>query len=113
MPVVELTTTGRKSGQPRTTMLSSPYQEGDSIVLVASAGGNEHHPAWYLNLTADPNVKVAIGGKPAQRMKAETAGPEERARLWPIIVRDHANYGGYQRRASREIPVVVLTPIEE
>lgn len=112
MPVVELTTTGRKSGQPRTTMLTSPYQEGDSIVLVASAGGNDHHPAWYLNITANPEVTVTLGGKPARRMKAETAGPEERARLWPLITKDHANYAGYQRRTPREIPVVVLRPVE-
>jgi deazaflavin-dependent oxidoreductase (nitroreductase family) len=113
MPVVELTTMGRKSGQPRTTMLSSPYQEGANIVLVASAGGNDRHPAWYLNITANPEVTVAFGGKPARRMTAETAGPEERARLWPIITKDHANYAGYQRRTQREIPVVVLRPIEE
>jgi deazaflavin-dependent oxidoreductase (nitroreductase family) len=112
MPVVELTTTGRKSGKPRSTMLSSPYQEGEKIVLVASAGGNDHHPCWYLNITANPEVTVAFAGKPTRRMRAETAGSAERARLWPLITKDHANYAGYQRRTQREIPVVVLTPVD-
>jgi len=93
-------------------MLSSPYQEGASIVLVASAGGNDRHPAWYLNITRNPEVTAAFAGKPAQRMRAEIAGPEERARLWPMITRDHPNYAGYQRRTEREIPVVVLRPVD-
>jgi deazaflavin-dependent oxidoreductase (nitroreductase family) len=112
MPVVQLTTTGRKSGQPRTTMLTSPYQEGSMLVLVASAGGNDRHPAWYLNVLSNPEVTVVLGGKPARRMRADTAGPEERARLWPIITRDHSNYAGYQKRTTREIPVVVLRPLD-
>lgn len=110
MPVVELTTTGRKSGKPRKTMLTTPYQEGSTVVIVASAGGNDRHPAWYLNILSNPDVTVAIGGEPAQRMRAETASPEERARLWPIITRHHRNYAGYQRRTQREIPVVLLRP---
>lgn len=111
MPVLELTTVGRKTGQPRTTMLTSPYQEGANIMLVASAGGNDKPPAWYLNITSNSEVMVSLGGKPGQPMKAETASPEERARLWPIITKDHPNYAGYQRRTQREIPVVVLRPI--
>jgi len=110
MPVVELTTTGRKTGQPRTTMLTSPYQEGSTVVLVASAGGNDSHPAWYLNILSNPDVTVAMGGKPAQNMKAEPASPEERARLWPVVTRDHPNYAGYQRKSRREIPLVLLRP---
>jgi len=110
MPVLELTTTGRKSGQPRTTMLTTPYQEGSAMAIVPSAGGNDHHPAWYLNILADAEVTVRLGGEPPKRMRAETVGPEERARLWPIIARDHPNYAGYQRRSAREIPVVLLRP---
>jgi deazaflavin-dependent oxidoreductase (nitroreductase family) len=112
MPVVELTTVGRKSGQPRTTMLATPYLEGSTVVLVASAGGNDRHPAWYLNILSNPDVSIAMGGSPARRMRAEVADTEERARLWPIITRDHANYAGYQRRTKREIPVVILTPLD-
>jgi deazaflavin-dependent oxidoreductase (nitroreductase family) len=111
MPVVELTTIGRKSGQPRTTMLTSPLQEGSTIVLVASAGGNDRHPAWYLNIVSNPEVTVAVRGEPAKRMRAAPASPEERARLWPLVTRDHPNYAGYQRRTQREIPLVLLRPL--
>jgi deazaflavin-dependent oxidoreductase (nitroreductase family) len=112
MPVIELTTTGRRSGQPRATMLTSPYQEGSTIVIVASRGGDDHHPAWFLNLRDHPEVSVSMGGKPAQRMRAEIAGPEDRERLWPLIAADHRNYADYQRRTKREIPVVLLRPVE-
>jgi deazaflavin-dependent oxidoreductase (nitroreductase family) len=112
MPVIELTTTGRRSGQRRSTMLTSPYQEGSAIVIVASRGGDNHHPAWYLNLRDHPEVTVSIGGKPAQRMRAEIADAENRDRLWPMITADHRNYAGYQRKTQREIPLVLLHPID-
>jgi deazaflavin-dependent oxidoreductase (nitroreductase family) len=110
MPVLELTTTGRRSGQLRKTLLTSPYQEGDTIVIVASRGGDDHHPAWYFNILDHPEVTVSIGGKPAQRMRAVPASPEERARLWPALTAKHRNYAGYQRRTQREIPLVLLHP---
>ncbi|MBV8464265.1 MAG: nitroreductase family deazaflavin-dependent oxidoreductase [Acidimicrobiales bacterium] len=110
MSVVELTTTGRKSGQPRTTMLTVPHREGEDIVVVASAGGNDRHPAWYHNIQSNPEVTVVTGREAPRPMRAETATPEERARLWPIITREHANYAGYQRKTSREIPLVILRP---
>jgi deazaflavin-dependent oxidoreductase (nitroreductase family) len=113
MPVLELTTTGRHSGQPRATMLTSPYQEGSTIVVIASRGGDDRHPAWYLNLRDNPDVTVSVEGKPAQPMRAETADPETRARLWPLIIADHHNYAGYQRKTNREIPVVLLHPTGE
>jgi len=112
MPVIELTTTGRRSGQPRRTMLTSPHQEGSTLVIVASRGGDDHHPAWYLNLREQPDVTVSVSGKPTQRMRAETADPDERARLWPLITADHRNYAGYQRKTNREIPLVFLRPIQ-
>jgi deazaflavin-dependent oxidoreductase (nitroreductase family) len=112
MPVIELTTTGRRSGKPRVTMLTSPYQEGSTIVIVASRGGDDHHPAWYLNLKDHPEVTVSVGGKPPQRMHAEIANPEDRGRLWPLIAADHTNYAGYQRKTTREIPLVLLHPID-
>ena len=80
MPVLELTTTGRKSGQPRTVMLTSPVQEGDAIVIVASRGGDDQHPAWFLNLRDKPDVEVAYAGKPKQPMRARVATAQERAR---------------------------------
>ncbi|MEO8093573.1 MAG: nitroreductase/quinone reductase family protein [Pseudolysinimonas sp.] len=111
MPMLELTTTGRKSGEKRTTMLSSPVQRGAEIIIVASRGGDPVHPAWYLNLTANPDVEVVFAGGERQAMRARTATPDERAELWTTITREHPNYAGYQRRTDREIPVVVLDPI--
>ena len=110
MPVLELTTTGRKSGQPRTVMLTSPLQEGSTVVIVASRGGDDQNPAWFLNLRDDPHVEVSLKGAPKQPMTARVATSEERARMWPKIVADHKNYGGYQKRTEREIPLVLLEP---
>jgi deazaflavin-dependent oxidoreductase (nitroreductase family) len=112
MPVLELTTTGRKSGQPHSVMLTSPVQDGSTIVVVASRGGDDHHPAWFLNLRDHPDVDVAMGGKPKQRMRARVANPEERARLWPLVTADHKNYAGYQTKTTREIPLVLLEPAD-
>jgi len=111
MPVLELTTIGRKSGQPRAVMLTSPYQEGSTIVIVASRGGDDQHPAWFLNLRDNPDVEVAYKGGPKQKMRAHVADAEERARLWPLVTKDHRNYAGYQKKTQREIPLVLLTPV--
>jgi deazaflavin-dependent oxidoreductase (nitroreductase family) len=108
MPVLELTTTGRKSGQPRTVMLTSPVQEGDAIVIVASRGGDDHHPAWFLNLRDRPDVEVAFAGKPKQAMRARVATPEERAALWPRVAAEYKGYASYQTKTDREIPLVML-----
>lgn len=110
MPVLELTTIGRKSGQPRSVMLTSPVQEGDTWVIVASRGGDDHHPAWFLNLRDRPDVDVSLQGKPKQRMRARIATPEERARLWPQITAIYKGYAGYQDKTDREIPLVLLEP---
>jgi deazaflavin-dependent oxidoreductase (nitroreductase family) len=110
MPVVELTTTGRKSGMPRTCMLTSPYQEGNRTYVVASRGGDDHNPAWFLNLSENPDVTASIQGGPVQRMHAQIADPEDRARVWPLITSKHKNYAGYQKKTPREIPLVILTP---
>jgi deazaflavin-dependent oxidoreductase (nitroreductase family) len=110
MMVIELTTTGRKSGQPHTVMLTSPVQQGDAIVVVASRGGDDHHPSWFLNLSADPNVEVVAGGKPKRSMRARVANPEERAALWPRVTAAYRGYAGYQARTDREIPLVMLEP---
>ena len=110
MPVLELTTTGRKSGQKRSVMLTSPIQEGDAIVVVASRGGDDVHPAWFLNLQADPDVDVSFKGAPAEPMTARVATAEERERLWPQVTADYKNYADYQKKTDREIPLVLLTP---
>jgi len=109
MPVLKLTTTGRKSGQKRLVMLTSPVQLGETWVIVASKGGDDDHPAWFLNLQDDPKVDVEIRGKKSIRT-ARIATPDERTNLWPEITAKYANYGGYQNRTNREIPLVFLEP---
>jgi deazaflavin-dependent oxidoreductase (nitroreductase family) len=109
MPVVILTTIGRKSGQPRTTMLTTPLEDGDRVIVVASWGGDDRHPMWFLNVRDNPDVEVTLRGK-KQRMRASVASPEERAELWPRVIKDHDNYAAYQRRTDREIPLVILEP---
>ncbi len=109
MPVLMLTTTGRKSGEPRTTMLTTPLQDGGRIMLVASNGGDDRDPAWLHNLRADPQVQVTMEGRTVP-MTAHVADATEKADLWPRIVADHANYAGYQAKTERDIPVVVLEP---
>lgn len=82
MPVVLLETVGRRSGEPRVTPLTAPVVDGDTVVLVASYGGDSRHPAWYLNLMADPDVAITMNGV-RREMRARTATPEEKADLWP------------------------------
>lgn len=108
MPVLELTTTGRKSGQPRSVMLTSPLQEGSALVVVASRGGDDRAPDWFLNLQANADVRVSLQGGPPRRMHARLASTAERERMWPLVTADHKNYAGYQTRTTREIPLVLL-----
>ena len=110
MPVLELTTIGRKSGQPRSVMLTSPVQEGETWVIVASRGGDDRNPAWFLNLCDRPDVEVRLRGKPARRMSARIATPDERARLWPQVTATYKGYAEYQKKTDREIPLVLLEP---
>jgi deazaflavin-dependent oxidoreductase (nitroreductase family) len=112
MPVLELTTTGRKSGQARSVLLTSPLQAGPALIVVASRGGDDKPPAWYLNLSENPDVEVALKGLPKQRMRARIATPEERGRWWPRLTADHKLYAGYQTKTAREIPLVLLEPTE-
>src|SRR6476469_6317176 len=94
MPSLELTTIGRKSGRPRSVMLTSPLQEGDTYVVVASRGGDDVHPAWFLNLRDNPAVQVRVIGQPRRPMRAQIATAEERARMWPLIAGEYRNYAG-------------------
>jgi len=111
MPVLELTTTGRKSGQPRASMLTSPVQDGSALVVVASRGGDDHHPAWFLNLQANPDVEVAFKGGSKEPMRARIITGEERTALWDRVVAASARYAGYQSKTEREIPLVLLEPV--
>jgi deazaflavin-dependent oxidoreductase (nitroreductase family) len=110
MPVIELTTTGRRSGQARPVMLTVPVRDGDNLVLVASRGGDDHHPAWFLNLKANPEVQVAETGGPRRPMRARIADADERAELWPRVTAANSVYAGYQNKTDREIPLVILEP---
>ncbi len=107
MPVIELVTIGRKSGQERTAMLTIPWQDDETLAIVASAGGNEHHPAWFLNLSENPSVTVRT--KQGERqMTARVLKGEERSRLWSEITGRYKNYAAYQAKTDREIPIVLL-----
>lgn len=106
--VLLLTTTGRRSGKPRTTPLLY-IDDGNRKVVVASYGGADQHPAWYHNLLADPEVTVQTGPS-VQQMRADVADPEERARLWAPLVANYRTYDDYQAKTERQLPVVVLTP---
>lgn len=110
MQVVELTTIGRRSGEPRTVMLTSPLSDGEAIIVVASRGGDDHHPAWFVNLCANPNVSVSLKGAQAIPMVARVAGDDQRRALWPRIVAAYRPYASYQEKSSRQIPVVLLEP---
>ena len=109
MPVVELHTIGRTSGRRRSVMLTSPVYQPDRVVLVASKGGDNRHPEWYRNLIANPDVELTAKGT-TRPMSARTATDEERAELWPRIVKSYSGYGDYQRRTDRPIPVVIVEP---
>jgi deazaflavin-dependent oxidoreductase (nitroreductase family) len=113
-----LTTTGRRSGKPRTCALLY-LKDGDRLVVVASNGGSDHPPSWLLNLQADPDVGVQIGRKKFAA-RASVASAEERERLWPRVNRHNmglapilhpgarGRYDVYQRHTTRQIPLVLL-----
>jgi deazaflavin-dependent oxidoreductase (nitroreductase family) len=106
MPVLLLTTTGRKSGQPRTTALTY-LPRGDDFVVIASVLGEPRHPAWWLNLASWPEASVQVGGT-VHRIRAREADGEERDALWGAVVAKMPDYDEYRARTSRRIPVVVL-----
>lgn len=108
MPVVELTTTGRRTGEIRSTLLTT-WKDGDRMVIIASAGGNDRHPAWFLNLEANPAVTVRTADATLEMTARITSG-EERTRLWDTVSSKYPQYRNYEGRTDREIPVVVLEP---
>jgi proline iminopeptidase len=109
VPTLLLTTTGRKSGRELTLPLIFG-RSGPNYVVVASKGGAPTHPAWYLNLQANPEVKVQV--KAAKfTAHTHTADTAERATLWPMMVDIYGPYADYQTKTDRQIPVVVLKPV--
>jgi len=108
MPILLLTTVGRKTGQRRTTALMY-MRDGDDYVITASNSGGDRHPAWFHNLQASPLVEIEVPGKRLQA-SASVATPAERERLWPELVRQAPFFDGYRRSTSRSIPMVLLRP---
>jgi len=100
---------GAKSGTKRTSpLLYTP--DGDNLLIVASKGGFPRHPAWYHNLVANPDTTIQVGSK-RRPVHARVATPEERERVWPMVVETYRGYADYQARSrGREIPVVILEP---
>ncbi|MCA1008429.1 nitroreductase family deazaflavin-dependent oxidoreductase [Rhodococcus hoagii] len=105
IPVCLLTTTGRKSGQPRISPLLF-LEDGDRVVLVASQGGLPKNPMWYLNIRTNPDVTIQIKSR-IRKMRARVATDEERAELWPRLVAMYADFDNYQSWTDRQIPVVI------
>ena len=107
-PILLLTTTGRKSGKERTTPLLY-VEDAGRYVVVGSVGGAPKHPAWYLNVRDNAEATIQLGSRKVA-VTAEAATPEERGRLWMLATQMYPQYGDYQAKTSREIPVVILTP---
>ena len=110
IPVLLLTTIGRKSGQPRTLPLIF-IEEGDHIIIVASRGGLPSEPLWYKNLVANPECNVQIRRR-KMKTKARTASPEEREALWPKLVAQYPDFASYATWTDRILPVVILEPVD-
>jgi len=111
MPVLLLTTTGRRSGRARTTPLTY-FELGSDLVVVASNGGEDSAPAWWRNLCDEPRATVTRGSR-TEPVVARPATEDEHARLWPLITTTHPGYAAYARRTTRPIPVVVLARTKE
>ena len=108
IPVLLLTTIGRKSGQPRIAPLLF-IEEDEKIIVVASKGGLPSEPLWYKNLVATPECEVQIK-RLKMKMRARTASPEEREALWPKLVAHYPDFASYATWTDRIIPVVILEP---
>ena len=111
VPVLLLTTTGRKTGKQRTLPLVYIMDDSD-YVITASAGGADKHPSWYFNIRSNPQATIQVKDKHIQ-VTAEIAEPEKKSELWARLVEVAPNFAGYEKRTSREIPMVILHPVEE
>jgi len=109
-PFMMLTTRGRKTGRERTTPVLYLQYEAD-LIVVASFGGNDMHPAWYLNLERCPEAEVMLNGE-RQRLRAYRVSPEEKQLIWPRLVKMYPNFAIYQQRTRREIPLLRLSKRE-
>ena len=112
MTMVELHTIGRRSGQAHTVLLAAPVVDGETLVLVASKGGDHREPDWLKNLLAHPDVDVTIRGE-RRPVHARVADAVEQVELWPRVIGAYRPYATYRRRANRVIPLVVCEPRED
>jgi F420H(2)-dependent quinone reductase len=106
-PFMMLTTRGRKTGCERTTPVLY-LQHGGDLIVVASFGGNDMHPAWYLNLERCPEAEVIINGE-RRRLLAYKVSHEEKGLIWPRLIKMYPNFATYQQRTRREIPLLRLS----
>ena len=107
-PVLLLTTTGHRSGMPRTAPVLY-LADGERFVVIGSNAGNQRTPAWALNLQADPNVEVQVGSR-RQKMRARVTEGEERRELWGRMNDQYGGFDDYRARTARDIPLFVLDP---
>lgn len=110
LAILNLTTTGAKSGLPRSVPLVAVPQANDQIIVIASNWGQAKHPAWYYNLLAQPQVTVTRNGRSQPYLARETEGFEREA-CWQMALQTYAGYAAYKRRTERQIPVILLTPL--
>jgi F420H(2)-dependent quinone reductase len=108
--VLLLTTTGRKTGKARTTPLGHFEYDG-GYVIIASYAGFDTHPAWFLNLKSNPRATIQVGNNRLDVL-AEIAGPDKRAQLWAQLIELAPGYAGYATKTNREIPIVILRPMQ-
>ncbi|WP_420446754.1 nitroreductase/quinone reductase family protein [Candidatus Poriferisodalis sp.] len=111
-PIIEVTTTGRRSGEPRSALLSVVAQPGDAFAVIGSRGGDTKHPAWFLNMRDNPAVTVR-NRDGTQQMTARLAEGDERAALWAQIAAKDDHYVRFQRKTDRQFPIVLLEPADE
>jgi F420H(2)-dependent quinone reductase len=108
MPILLLSTVGRKTGKSHTTPLMY-LRDGESYVIIASNNGRDTYPGWYYNLKASPQVEIEIPGRRLQ-VTASVATPVEQDRLWPILVAKAPFYDDYRKQTARHIPMLMLKP---
>ena len=110
MPLLILTTVGRKTGKKRVTPVMY-IRDGDNYVITASNGGADREPGWFSNLKANPETTIEVDGM-TRNVMAHKASPEEKGRLWPRLVEQAPFFEGYQKKTTRDIPMMVLHPTD-
>ena len=108
MPAITLTTVGRNSGRNRQVILTTPHRTSKFILVVASRGGDDRHPDWYLNILMNPNVIIRDQGGVEKAMTASLPDQNQYSELWGLVIEEHPRYLTYQEKTDRQIPLVLL-----